>query len=72
MTQPSIPFDLRDTPEYKEFGFQIVNCPVCGKETLNDHFICPNCDWEYDGITEENEYSFCNQATVAEYRKGNL
>ena len=32
MTQPSTPFDLRATREYREFGFQIVNCPVCGKE----------------------------------------
>lgn len=72
MTQPSIPFDLRDTPEYKEFGFQIVNCPVCGKETLDDYFICPNCGWEYDGTAGENEYSSCNKATIADYRKNNL
>jgi rRNA maturation protein Nop10 len=72
MTQPSIPFDLRDTPECKEFGFQIVNCPVCGKETLDDYFICPTCGWEYDGITEENDFSSCNKTTVADYRKQNL
>ena len=50
----------------------IPHCPVCGKETLNDHFICPNCGWEYDGITEETKFSSRNRATVADYRKGNL
>ena len=71
MAQQSTPFDPRNTPEYKEFDFHIVNCPVCGKETLNDHFICPNCGWEYDGITEEDVYSSCNRTTIAEYRKNN-
>lgn len=72
MTQPSTSFDPRTTREYRELGFQIINCPVCGKETLNDHFICPNCGWEYDGITEGNQYSSCNRATVADYRNHNL
>ena len=48
MTQPSTPFDPRTTEEYREFGYKIVNCPVCGKETLDDYFICPTCGWEYD------------------------
>jgi rRNA maturation protein Nop10 len=68
----STSFDLRATKEYRELGFQIVKCPVCGKETLNDHFICPTCGWEYDGITEENDFSSCNKTTVADYRKQNL
>ena len=72
MTQPSIPFDPRTTREYRELGFKIVTCPVCGKEPLDDYFICPNCGWEYDGTTEENEYSSCNKATIADYRKNNL
>ena len=72
MTQPSTPFDSRTTEEYQEFGYKIVDCPVCGKETLDDYFICPNCGWEYDGITEENNYSSCNKTTVADYRKKNL
>ena len=55
MMQPSTPFDLRATQEYREMGFQIVKCPVCGKETLDDYFICPNCGWEYDGTTDKNE-----------------
>lgn len=68
----STPVDLRATQEYLEMGFKIVNCPVCGKETLDDYFICPTCGWEYDGTVEENEYSSCNKTTVAEYRKSNL
>ena len=72
MAQPSTPFDPRTTEEYREFGYKIVNCPVCGKETLDDYFICPTCGWEYDGVTDDNEYSDCNGATPAEYRKNNL
>lgn len=71
MTQQSIPFDLRATREYREMGFQIVNCPVCGKETLDSHWICRHCGWEYDGTTEENDYSSCNKAAIADYRKKN-
>lgn len=69
MMQPSTPFDLRATQEYREMGFQIVKCPVCRRETLDDYFICPNCGWEYDGTTDENEYSSCNKATIVDYRK---
>ena len=72
MSQPSTPFDPRKTQEYLELGYKIVTCPVCGKDTLVDYFICPICGWEYDGTTEENVYSSCNKATIAEHRKGNL
>jgi hypothetical protein len=71
MAQLSTPFDPHATEEYRKLGFKIVTCPVCGKETLDDYFICPNCGWEYDGITDENAYSSCYKATVAEYRKNN-
>lgn len=69
MEQPSTPFDLHHTPEYREFGFQIVKFPICGKETLDNHWICNHCKWEYDGVTDDNEYSDCNGATPAEYFK---
>ena len=72
MTQQSTPFDLRTTREYRELGFKIVNCPVCGKETLDSHWICQHCGWEYEGTIKETEYSASNKATVAEYRKNNL
>ena len=60
MKQPSTPFDLRQTPEYREFGFQIVVCPNCGMETLDSHWICTNCGWEYDGAEGERKASPCN------------
>ena len=69
MKQPPTSFDPRATREYRELEFKIVKCPVCEKETLDDYFICPNGGWEYDGITEENEYSSCNKATIVDYRK---
>ncbi len=68
MSPFSAPLDLRTTREYRELGFQITNCPICGNETLSDHFICPNCGWEYDDTTEENTYSACNRSTPAAYR----
>lgn len=71
MSQSS-PFDLRATQEYREMGFKIVTCPVCKKETLDSHWICGHCGWEYDGTAEENAYSSCNKITVADYRKNNL
>ena len=72
MTQSSTALDLRTTEEYRELGFKIVLCPVCGKETLDSYWICRHCGWEYDGTIEENEYSSCNKATIADYGKNNL
>lgn len=45
-----------------------VFCPVCGSKTLDSHWICDECKWEYDGQTEDWAYSSCNGATVAAYR----
>ena len=64
--------NLREIVEYKEHGFKIVTCPVCGKETLDSHFICPHCGWEYDGRIRDNEYSFANGMTVKEYRDSHI
>ena len=60
--------DLRETPEYKEFGFQIVKCPVCGNETLDSYFICPHCKWEYDG-SEGAVFSDANGCSANVYRQ---
>ena len=49
--------DLKETDEFKEYGFQVVNCPVCGRETLDSHWVCDYCGWEYDGIFDEDSYS---------------
>ena len=61
--------DLRDTEEYRKYGYKIVTCPVCGHETLDHYYICQHCDWEYDGVTGEDEYSDANKATVSQYRQ---
>ena len=61
--------NLRETVEYKEFGYGVITCPVCGKETLNNHYICPHCGWEYDGIMDEDMYSPANTTTIKEYKK---
>ena len=61
--------NLRETVEYKEFGYSVITCPVCGKETLNNHYICPHCGWEYDDITDEDMYSPANTTTIKEYKK---
>ncbi len=72
MAQLSTSFDLRATEEYRELGFNIVQCPVCGEETLDSYWICQHCGWEYDATKAEDEFSFCNQSTVADYRKNTL
>ena len=56
--------EIRDTEEYKTYGFGIVTCPICGNETLDNYYICPHCNWEYDGKTEDDEYSSANGDTV--------
>ena len=61
--------NLRETVEYKEFGYSVITCPVCGKETLNNHYICPHCGWEYDCIADEDMYSPANTTTIKEYKK---
>lgn len=61
---------LERTVEVKEYGYEVVNCPVCGNETLNDYYICPHCGWEYDGHVEPNRKSSANNnATIKKYRK---
>lgn len=61
--------NLRETAEYKEHGFKIVTCPVCGNETLDMHWICEHCGWEYDNTRSEDEYSAANSSTIKEYRE---
>ena len=60
--------DLTETIEYKELGYKIVKCPVCGEDTLNSHWICENCGWEYDGILYEGIHSTCNGTTIKQAR----
>ena len=66
----SMYINIRDTVEYKEQGYQIVTCPVCGHETLDSYYICPYCCWEYDGIIDEHTRSLTNgRLNIVEYRE---
>ena len=60
---------LMETREYKECGFHIVKCPVCGKDTLDNYWVCDHCGWEYDNTTNETMYSDANNTTIKEYRE---
>ncbi len=51
--------NLRETIEFKDFGFNIVTCPNCAQETLDNYYICPTCGWEYDGLPVDR--STCNK-----------
>ena len=59
--------NIRETVEFKEFGFKVVKCPCCGEETLDNFWVCENCGWEYDGITEKNIFSNVNNSTINDY-----
>lgn len=45
-----------------------IICPVCGEKTLDNHWVCPTCLWEYDGLPEDHP-SAANGMTMREYRK---
>ena len=62
--------NLKETKEYLEFGYKIVSCPCCGNDTLDNHFICPCCSWEYDGIVDDDTFSRSNGSTIRDYRNG--
>lgn len=61
--------NLKETIEYKEYGFNIVKCPICGQETLDNHYVCENCNWEYDGTVDEETYSCVNNSCIKDYKK---
>jgi len=63
--------NLVNTKEYKNHGFSIVDCPICGRKTLDMFWICSGCGWEYDIFInyEANEESLCNGCTPDEYRR---
>ena len=63
--------NLVNSEEYKNHGFSIVDCPICGRKTLDMFWICSGCGWEYDIFInyEANEESLCNGCTPDEYRR---
>ena len=35
--------NLVNTEEYKNHGFSIVDCPICGRKTLDMFWVCSGC-----------------------------
>lgn len=60
---------LMETYEFKNCGYKIVTCPVCGSKTLDSYWICDKCGWEYDGTLNKKEYSDCNHDTIEHYQE---
>ena len=57
--------------ELDEDVYRIIDCPVCGKKTLDMYWICSECDWEYDifiDYDDDEEFSDANGATLGEYK----
>lgn len=48
--------------------YTVITCPICESKTLDNYWICPCCNWEYDGAAHDS-YSSCNRTTPAKYRK---
>ena len=60
--------ELKQTKEFREYGYTIVKCPICGEPTLDRFWICDNCGWEFDGAVFPEHYSSANKCTVLEYQ----
>ncbi len=57
-----------DFGESADDGFSAISCPVCGCMTLDNYWICSQCQWEFDDKPEDH-VSSCNGMTLREYRK---
>lgn len=58
--------------EYKDYRrfFEVEKCPICGKYTFSNGYICRVCLWESDGVLEDDdEYSYANYCSINEYRR---
>lgn len=60
--------DAPAVPDGFEADYRIIPCPVCGSQTLDNHWICPVCGWEYDGLPEDH-HSAANGASLRDYRR---
>ena len=60
--------DLKNTLEYKEYGFSIVKCPCCGEYTLDNYYVCPTCNWRYDRTYINDKYSEVNHSTLKDFK----
>lgn len=58
--------------EYKNYHkfFGVERCPICGKYTFDNGYVCRICKWEADGVLEDDdEYSHANRCSINEYRE---
>ena len=60
--------ELKRTDEFREYGYTIVTCPICGNPTLDMFWICDECGWEFDGAIVDDQYSSANKSTVRDYK----
>ena len=64
---------LMQTDEFVKFGYKIVKCPVCKKDTLDNYYVCPTCGWEYDPLcATKYSHSLLNGMSPLEYASKNL
>ena len=61
--------DLRDKYGVNKNLYNEAICPVCGQVTLDNFWVCENCNWEYDDTIDENEYSDANQGSIRDYKE---
>ena len=64
----SIDIELLPVGAMVDFDFKVILCPVCACKTLDNHYICSNCNWEYDGFPDDH-FSAANGATLKDYRE---
>lgn len=68
ITDSAEPFETLPVGSGYDDDYTVILCPVCGRKTLDNHWICACCGWEYDGFPEKH-YSAANGSTLASYRE---
>ena len=56
----------------KLYGVDIKNrkCPICGKYTFGQDWICNRCGWQQDNLVyTDDEYSDSNYCSINEYKE---
>ena len=56
----------------KLYGVDIKNrkCPICGKYTFGQDWICQCCGWQQDTLVyTDDEYSDSNYCSINEYKE---
>lgn len=45
-----------------------IICPICGKHTIDNYYICNECGWEQDDTLNLFTKSSCNGMSILGYR----